>query len=72
MFIDIHVHTTAYPAPPRWNNDQKTYATAEELLLVSGVGKHKLGKYGHEFLREITGFASGTVEGGENLSHLDI
>lgn len=37
-------------------------ATAEELLLVSGVGKHKLGKYGHEFLREITGFASGTVE----------
>ncbi len=31
-------------------------STAEEMLLVSGVGKHKLGKYGPEFLRAIAGF----------------
>jgi len=29
---------------------------AEELLSVSGVGKHKLGKYGTEFLQVIAGF----------------
>ena len=29
---------------------------AGELLSVSGVGQHKLGKYGAEFLRVITGF----------------
>jgi ATP-dependent DNA helicase RecQ len=31
--------------------------TAEELLQVSGVGRHKLGKYGAEFLRAIAEFA---------------
>ncbi len=31
-------------------------STAEELLQVSGVGQHKLGKYGAEFLRAIAGF----------------
>ena len=30
--------------------------TAEELLQVSGVGQHKLGKYGSEFLQVIAGF----------------
>ena len=34
-------------------------STAEEMLLVSGVGKHKLGKYGPEFLRAIAGFRDG-------------
>ncbi len=34
-------------------------STAEEMLLVSGVGKHKLGKYGPEFLRAIAGFQDG-------------
>ena len=29
---------------------------AEELLRISGVGQHKLGKYGAEFLRVIAGF----------------
>jgi len=32
-------------------------ADAEELLSVSGVGKHKLGKYGTEFLKVIAGFS---------------
>lgn len=40
-------------------------ATAHELLLVSGVGRHKLGKYGHEFLREIAAFSGGAPEGGQ-------
>ncbi|MEA5114423.1 MAG: DNA helicase RecQ [Geobacteraceae bacterium] len=31
---------------------------AEELLRISGVGQHKLGKYGAEFLRVITGFVA--------------
>ncbi len=31
-------------------------ADAEELLRISGVGQHKLGKYGAEFLRVIAGF----------------
>jgi ATP-dependent DNA helicase RecQ len=31
-------------------------ANAEELLSVSGVGQHKLGKYGVEFLRVISEF----------------
>jgi ATP-dependent DNA helicase RecQ len=30
--------------------------TAEEILQVSGVGQHKLGKYGAEFLEAIAGF----------------
>jgi ATP-dependent DNA helicase RecQ len=34
-------------------------STVEEMLLVSGVGKHKLGKYGPEFLRAIAGFRDG-------------
>ena len=38
--------------------------TAEELLQVSGVGKHKLGKYGQEFLQAIAGFGSGIQEKG--------
>jgi ATP-dependent DNA helicase RecQ len=38
--------------------------TAEELLQVSGVGKHKLGKYGQEFLQAIAGFGSGMQEKG--------
>ena len=29
---------------------------AEQLLRISGVGQHKLGKYGAEFLRVIAGF----------------
>lgn len=39
-------------------------ATPEELLLVSGVGKHKLGKYGQEFLETIAGFGNGAEEKG--------
>jgi len=33
-------------------------ADAEELLSVIGVGKHKLGKYGTEFLQVIAGFSA--------------
>jgi ATP-dependent DNA helicase RecQ len=45
--------------------------TAEELLQVSGVGKHKLGKYGQEFLLEIATFGDGREERGEHFSPLD-
>ena len=33
--------------------------TAEELLQVSGVGEHKLGRYGAAFLEVIRGYAGG-------------
>lgn len=39
--------------------------TPEELLQVSGVGRHKLGKYGAEFLRAIGEFVEGEDRGRE-------
>ncbi len=36
---------------------------AAELLLISGVGQHKLGKYGAEFLRVISGFGESPEDG---------
>ena len=32
MFIDIHVHTRRFPAPPRITSDKVTYASPEELF----------------------------------------
>jgi len=67
------IWTASYPADPDARESAvltdmmaaRRPATAEELLLVSGVGKHKLGKYGHEFLREIAAFSGGAPEGGQ-------
>ncbi len=38
-------------------------ANAEEMLSISGVGQHKLGKYGAEFLRAIAEFGNPTGDG---------
>jgi ATP-dependent DNA helicase RecQ len=36
---------------------------ADDLLRISGVGQHKLGKYGAEFLRVIAGFGEPPEDG---------